>query len=262
MAFAATTTSVATGNWSAAGTWDNGVPDVNDQVLINGGFTVTGDANMTFADLHVTGGILAITAGMTMTVKDAAGTHATGEHIRIAAAAGSGWNSNGTAASPVIIQSATTGSPTNRIKILIEDITTAESRTMDFSYMDIRDAAVFFGNDTRYIWFNTGDVTNDGIMEDTVPIEREQKLEAHYILGRPYGRVYHDGGHAGTIRLSGLIPWASFDWQTIADMRDNGDKVAYQSRYVQMPSARIEALSFGRRAGPYVPFSITLIEDV
>lgn len=262
MAFAATTTSIGTGNWSAAGTWDNGVPDVNDQVLINGGFTVTHDVSGTCADLHVTAGILAFTAGTTLTIKDAAGTHATGEHIRIAAAAGSGWNSNGTAASPVIIQSSNTGAPTNRVKILIEDITTAESRTMDFSYMDIRDAAVFLGNDSRYIWFNTGDVTNDGIMEDTVPIERDQRIETHYILGRPYGRVFPDGGHAGTIRLTGLIPWASFDWQAMADMRDNQDKVAYQSRYTHLPSARIEALSFGKRNGPYVPFSLTLIEDV
>ena len=262
MAFSATTTSVGTGNWNTAGTWDNGVPDVNDQVLINGGFTVTLDGNGTCADLHISGGVLAFTAGYALTIKDAAGTHATGEHIRIEDSAASGWNSNGTAASPVIIQSATTGSPTNRIKFLIEDVTTAETRTMDWSFMEIRDAAIFLGNDTRYVWLNTGDVTNDGIATQPAPISRDQQLNVHYIEGRNYGRVYRDGGHAGTIEVSGLVPWASYDWQTMLDMRDNGDKVAFQGQYVTVPSARIESLRFGRRDGPYVPFSLTLIEDV
>lgn len=262
MAFSATTTSIGTGNWNTAGTWDNGVPDVNDQVLINGGFTVTLDAAGTCADIHINGGILALTAGYTLTIKDAAGTHATGEHIRIEDSAASGWNSNGTAAGPVVIQSATTGSPTNRIKFLIEDVTTAETRTLDFTYMDIRDAACFLGNDTRYVWFNTGDVTNDGIVGQPSPISRDQQLDVHYIQGRAYGRAYRDGGHAGTIDLSGMVPWNSFDWQTMADMRDNGDKVAFQGQYVVLPSARIESLRFGRRDGPYVPFTLTLIEDI
>lgn len=262
MAFSATTESAGTGNWSNAGTWSAGVPDIDDQVLINGGDTVTLDANGSCADIHINGGILAFTAGYTLTIKDAAGTHATGEHIRIASAATNGWNSNGTAASPVIVQSQNTGSPTNRIKFLLEDVTTAETRTLDFSYMDVRDAACFLGNDSRYVWFNTGDVTNDGVIQEPVPIVRDQRLETHYIAGRAYGRVYRDGGHAGTITLSGLVPWASYDWQTMMDMRDNGDKVAYQSRYVTLPSARIEALGFQRRSGPYLSFSMTLIEDL
>ena len=262
MAFSATTTSLGTGNWNTAGTWDNGVPDVDDQVLITGGFTVTLDANGTCADIHVNGGVLAFTGGYTLTIKNAAGTHATGEHIRIEDSAASGWNSNGSASAPVVIQSASTGAPTYRIKILIEDVTTAETRTMDWSYMDIRDAACFLGNDTRYIWFNTGNVTDDGIIEQPLPLVRDQQIEAHYIEGRAYGRVYRDGGNAGTTTLSGMVPWNSYDWQTMADMRDNGDKVAFQGQYVTMHSARIEALRFGRRAGPYVPFTLTLIEDI
>lgn len=263
MAFSATATSAGTGNWGTAGTWTPAeVPTVDDEVLIQGGHTVTIAANATCADLHINGGVLAFTAGYTLTIKDAAGTHATGEHIRIEDSAASGWNSNGTAASPVIIQSASTGSPTYRIKFLIEDYAYAEGRTMDFSYMDIRDSACFLGNDTRYIWLNSGDVTNDGICEMPTPVERDQKLEVHYIRGRAYGRVYHDGGHAGTSRVSGILPWASYDWQTLMDMRDNGDKVAFQSRYVTLPSARIEALSFGRKSGPYIPFTMTLIEDL
>jgi hypothetical protein len=262
LAFSATTTSAGTGNWSASGTWSAGVPDVNDQVLIQGGHTVTLDASGTCADLHVAGGVLAFTGGNTLTIKDAAGTHATGEHIRIADDSGTGWNSNGTAAAPVVIQSANTGQPSYRIKLLLEDVTTAETRTMDWSYMDIRDAACFLGNDTRYVWFNTGDITNDGVIDQPLPVIREQQMDGHYIEGRSYGRVYRDGGHAGTIGLSGLVPWASFDWQTLSDMRDNGDKVAFQGQYVTMYSGRIEALQFGRRAGPYVPFTLTLIEDL
>jgi len=260
MAFSATTTSIGTGNWSAAGTWDNGVPDVDDQVLINGAYTVTADANFTFADLYINGGVLAFTAGVTGTVKDAAGTHATGEHIRIDDATANGWNSNGTAASPVIIRSQNTGSPTYRIKILIEDLA-VDTRTWDWSFMELRDAACFLGNDTRYIWFNTGDVTNDGVVEQPSPIVRDQQIDVYYIEGRAYGRVHAEGGHAGTIDLSGIVPWNSYDWQTMMSMRDNRDKIAFQGQYVTVPSARIESLRFGKRAGPYVPFSLTLIED-
>ena len=262
MAFSATNTCTGTGNWNNAGIWSGGIPDIDDEVLITGGFTVTANVDFTFADLHVTGGVLAFTAGVTGTVKDAAGTHATGEHIRIASAANSGWNSNGAAGSPVVFESENTGAPSYQIKFLIEDVTTAETRTMDWSYMDIRDAACFIGNDTRYVWFNTGDITNDGILDDPLPVTRDQKIDAHYIEGRAYGRVYRDGGHAGTTQLNGMVPWASYDWQLLADMRDNGDKVAFQGRYVQMPSARIEALTYGRRNGPYLPFSLTLIEDI
>jgi hypothetical protein len=144
--------------------------------------------------------------------------------------------------------------------MLIEDLA-VDTRTWDWSFLEMRDAACFFGNDTRYVWFNTGDVTNDGVIEQPSPINRDQQLDVHYIEGRAYGRVYAEGGHAGTIDVSGLIPWDSYDWQTLMNMRDNRDKVAFQGQYVTIPSARIESLRFGKRAGPYVPFNMTLIED-
>jgi len=267
MAFSATTTSVATGNWGTAGTWDNGVPDVDDHVLITGGFTVTLAAAGTFADLYVDGGVLALGyggVGNTLTVKDAAGAHATGAHIRIGNASGSGWNSNSVSTSNKIV-SQNTGAPTYRIKVQIDTATgSTETRTMDFSFMDFADCACYLGDATYgdYVWFNTGNVTTNGFIEQPAPVSREQKLDVHYIAGRDKGRVYHDGGHAGTTTLNGLIPWESYDWQMLCDMRDARRRVAFQGQYVVLHSARIEALQFGRRAGPYVPFSMTLIEDL
>lgn len=260
MAFAATTTSAATGNWNTSGTWTAGVPDIDDQVLIQGGHTVTLDANGSCADIYVNGGILAFTGGYSLTVKDAAGTHATGEHIRIDDASTNGWNSNGTSSAPVVVKSQNTGSPTYRIKMLIEDLA-VDTRTWDWGFLEMRDAACFLGNDTRYLWFNTGDVTNDGVIEQPSPMIRDQQIDVYYIEGRSYGRVHAEGGHAGTIDISGLVPWDSYDWQTMINMRDGRDKVAFQGQYVTLPSARIEALRFGKRAGPYVPFTLTLIED-
>ncbi|MCC6463559.1 MAG: hypothetical protein IT260_24025 [Saprospiraceae bacterium] len=51
------TASIATGNWSAAGTWNNGVPADGDQITISAGHTVTLTANIVF-----------VGAGSTLTV--------------------------------------------------------------------------------------------------------------------------------------------------------------------------------------------------
>lgn len=261
MAFSATNTSAGTGNWSEAGTWTSGVPDIDDQVLIQGGHTVTLNANGSCADLHVAGGVLAFTAGYTLTIKDAAGTHATGEHIRIADDSGTGWNSNGTAASPAVIASAS-ASPTYRVKTLIEDIpdTSLDSRTMDFSYMEFRGSAFSIGNDASYVFFNTGDVSTDGVLTIPPPMSRPQRMNSAFIPGRDYGRVTRLGGDAGALRLNGIIPYASFKWQTLNDMCDDGTPVSLVSQYVHIPRAYIEDLTFGAARGPYVSFTITLTE--
>lgn len=267
MAFSATTTSAGTGNWADGGTWTAGVPDIDDQVLIQGGHTVTLAAAGSCADLYINGGVLALGSGgvgKTLTIKDAAGTHTGGAHIRIDNASGSGWDSN-SASTPNKIASQNTGSPTYRIKIQIDTASgSTDTRTMDFTIMDFSDCACYLGDTdySDYVWFNTGNVTANGIIEQPSPVERAQQLDVHYIAGRAKGRVYHDGGHAGTTVINGLIPWDSYDWQMLCDMRDERRRVAFQGQYVVLHSARIEALRFGRRVGPYVPFALTLIEDL
>lgn len=263
MVWAATKTTTGTStDWDTATAWTpSGEPGVDDYVQINHAITLIYSLTQTCAGLYIDNAILSFGTHSSLTLKDAAGTHASGAHILVSSDADSGINSIGTSTYPVTVQSAS-ASPSYRIKFQIADVTTAETRTLDFSYMRFDGAACFLGNDTRYIWFNTGDVTNDGVVTQPDPIHRAQKITAHYVEGRAYGRVYRDGGNAGTIDISGLVPWLSYDWQTMMDMRDNGDKVAFQGQFVVMPSARIESLRFGQRAGPYVPFTLTLIEDI
>lgn len=263
MAWAATKTTTGTStDWDTATAWTpSGEPGADDYVQINHAISLPVSVTQYCAGIYIDGAVMSIGAHATLSVKDAAGTHASGAHILVSSDADSGINGGGTAPYPITIRSAST-SPTYRLKIQIADITTADTRTWDFSFTKFDGAACFLGNDTRYVWFNTGDVTNDGVIQQPKPVHRAQQIESHYIEGRAYGRVYRDGGHAGTIDMSGLVPWNCFDWQTMADMRDNGDKVAFQGQYVVMPSARIESLRFGDRDGPYVPFALTLTEDL
>lgn len=60
----ATITSVGSGNWSAAGTWDAGVPADNDTVVIAAGHAVTFDVDQSgfangIAGLTITGHVAA-----------------------------------------------------------------------------------------------------------------------------------------------------------------------------------------------------------
>lgn len=84
LALAATTTSKATGNWSSSGTWTNGVPGINDDVVIASGHTVTLDVDSAkLATLTVnsggtlTGSILNILSPKTLWVGKAGGTDVT-----------------------------------------------------------------------------------------------------------------------------------------------------------------------------------------
>lgn len=51
-----TTSSVQTGTWDAAGTWDNGAPAANDTVIINYGHFITLNSNTTIARLIINSG--------------------------------------------------------------------------------------------------------------------------------------------------------------------------------------------------------------
>jgi hypothetical protein len=73
--------------------------------------------------------------------------------------------------------------------------------------------------------------------------------------------VYPDGGHAGVLELTGLMPWSGFIWTVFDNMRDARSVVPFLSQFVAMPKAIIESVRYGKRDGPYLPFSITLVEN-
>lgn len=264
MAWSATKTSVGVGGWNTGATWTPaGVPGQDDYVQINHNVTVDTDA--LFAGLYVDGGKLIWNSGWTGTVKDAAGTHATGEHIRISNSLASGFYRADTGnALPCTIKSVN-ASPTYRIKWLIEAVAggpDADTRVLDLTYMQLKGHTQFLGNGTNYLWFNTGDVTNDGVMEAPIPCTRDQKIDEDVIEGRAYGRVAVEAGSAGVLSLSCQVPWAGFQFQKLADMRDAHARVSYVGEFCSMPKALIESLRPGRQDGPYIPYNIVLVEDI
>lgn len=260
LVWAATKTSAALGNWNTAGTWTpSGVPTINDYVEIDHAVTIDTDA--VCAGLKLDANLIP-NPGKTLTIKDAAGTHATGEHIRITDATYGAWHSHATKASPFVVRSQNTGSPSYPIKILLMQVTGADDRGNIFDFCEFRDTAPFIGNQTDYIWLNTGDVTNDGILRPPEPVRRNLKIDEVYCEGRDQSRVYAEGGYAGTLDLAGLIPRTGYAWMTLAAMRDARARIGFIGQFVVMPNAIMEALSYSSRDGPYMPFSLTLIEDL
>ena len=264
MAWAATKTSAGAGNWNTAGTWaEAAVPNQNDYVEIQHDVTV--DVDAVFAGLFVNGGKLIWNSGWTGTVKDAAGTHATGEHIRISDDLTSGFYRTDTGNHLACTIQSVSATPTYRVKWLVEAVAggpDADTRTLDLTYMRLKGHTVFLGNQTNYLWFNTGDPTNDGVMDAPIPATRDQKIDEDTIEGRAYGRVSVEAGSAGTLSLSCQVPWTGFQFQKLADMRDAHTRVAYIGEYCSMPKALIESLRPGRQDGPFIPYNIVLVEDI
>ena len=260
MAWAATKTSVAAGDWGTAGTWTPAVvPTQNDYVQIN--HQVVGNVDpMLFAGLYVDGALLQVDPGCDFTVKDAAGTHAAGEHIRISDNAASGIYFYGSKSISNQVRSAS-ATPTYPVKMLIMNKANPDARAFNFDYCELRNFAPSLGNQTNYLFFNTGNVTTDGTLDPPLPIRRDQKIDDIYCEGRSYSRTYPEGGHAGVLELSGLVPWSGYAWQTLNDMRDARSRISYIGEFCTMPKAIIESLRFGRRDGPYIPFNLTLLEN-
>jgi len=258
MVWAATKTSVDAGLWWDVARWaPAGIPGANDYVEIKHNVAI--DHSFSIAGLYVNGGILTANAAHTVQIKDAAGTHSNGAHILIAGSVTSGFNSAAIPESPFTITSVN-ATPTYPIRMIIAGMT-ADTRTLNFDYCELKNFAPSIGNHTNYLFFNTGNVTNNGILDPPTPIRRDQKIDEIYCEGRSYSRIYPEGGHAGVIELSGLIPWSTYAWQTLIVMRDARIRVSYIGQFCTMPKAIVESLRFGSRDGPYIPFNLTLIED-
>ena len=257
MAWAATKTTTGAGNWNAA-IWNPvGVPGQDDYVTIEHAVSI--NCNALAAGLYVDNAVLTLNPSYDLTIKDAAGTHTCGEHIRISSDAGSGIRASGaTATTPFVIKSQNVA-PTYPIKIMIQSVD-PDARDLNFDYVELRNLSPSLGHTSSYLFFNTGNVTTDGILDPPTPIRRDQKIDEIYCEGRDYGRIYPEGGHAGVMELSGLIPWTGYLWTKLNDLRDQRSRIAFTSQFVTMPKALIESLRFGQRDGPYLPFSITLVE--
>jgi hypothetical protein len=260
MAFTATKTTTGAGNWSASGTWTPaGEPGVNDEVYVIHAVTV--DKDITFADLYVHGAALIWNSGWSATIKDAAGTHTGGIHIAVEATASTGFYRVDTGNHLPCVLHSQNAVPTYPIRMEATAPAGVDARVFDMEWFELRNFAPSIGHTGSILFFNTGDVTNDGILDTPVPLRRDQKIDEIYCEGRKYSRVYPEGGHAGVIELSGMVPWIGWQWQKLIDMRDTRTRISYFGQFCSLPKAFIESLRFGNRDGPYIPFSLTLVED-
>ena len=259
MAWAATKTTTGAGNWNAAIWAPAGTPGQDDYVAIEHAVSI--NCNALAAGLYIDNAVLTLNPSCDLTVKDAAGTHACGEHIRVSDDAGSGISSATCTATTSFIIKSQNVAPTYPVKMMIMAKADPDNRTFVLDYVELRNLAPSLGHTSNYLFFNTGNVTTDGILDPPIPIRRDQKIDEIYCEGRSYSRIYPEGGHAGVIELSGLIPWTGYLWTKLNDMRDARTRISFISQFVTTPKAIIESLRFGRRDGPYLPFNLTLVED-
>ena len=247
----ATITSVGDGNWSAAGTWDVRVPlNDDDAVVVH---DVTFDAaDQVKTVLVKTDGKLILNANLTFT--DSSGCGLTIEDD-------GNFSSNGTAAVPRKILSKGGDTPTYKWAISVEDVVGTDSRTLDFDYVEFEGFKPYLGNDDNSVLFNTGTAT-DPIISSVTPPASLPRLVEHPIDGRDAGRVYRRGRDARVITISGSCRLDSWVPQQIDDMEKTGKRISLFTRHDHFPKCKLERPSFGRPVGTYLPFSITVREDI
>ena len=248
--------SAATGDWGVGGTWVGGVkPGVNDIGVVNTGHVVTNSAGIECLAIYIYGGSLLDYSGVILTDAPYTG-------IVIDSTLTSAFTTNASPSVPRNITSSN-ANPTYPWAFRIQNVAvgTLDTRNIGLDYLELRHGCSWIGNTATSLYFNMGDVTNYGILNPPTPIRRTQKIDEIYCEGRSYSRIYPEGGHAGVLELSGLIPWASMQWQQMIDLADLRGRVGYTGQYCSMPKAYIESLRFGSRDGPYIPFNMTLIED-
>lgn len=265
MTWSDTTYSIATGDWKTTSTWTGGaVPSIDDYVELHHPVTIDYTATALCAGLFATkvaytpGGKLVMGPDAWLTVKDTAGTHPDGEHVKFDM--DGQFESTATYAYPAHIKSQTT-TPAYRIKMSFAQVADYDARLLKFDYVELRDSVVYLGDGATNLYFNTGTPT-DGILGMPSPVKRDQVFSNRPIYARNYGRVRRKGGHAGTLTLQGVVPWAGFKWKALETIRDSGYRVGLATQFVTVPRARIEDLSPGRRDGIWLPFTLTLVEDL
>ena len=245
--------STQNGNYSTGATWVGGVAPVT-----------TDDATV-LHDVTVTGGTA---AAKTITVKTN-GELIQEDTIEFDDTAGAGltieddgnYSNNGSASSPVTIQSAGGDTPTNRWDINVEDVVGTDSRTLGFTYVEFVGGLFYLGNDNNSIDFNGG-ADDDPIITMVSPPAPLPRIVEHDIDGRDAGRVYPRGRSARVITLSGTTRHDSWVPQQLDDMEKAGLRISFFSRHYHFPRCRIEQVSFPQSIGTYLVFTITVREDV
>lgn len=245
-----TITAVATGVWSSSLVWDlSRKPQAGDTVVIDTTRSVTLDETGYCLYLDIKGTFI---QNSNLVLDDTAGAGILLEDS-------GNWSNNGTSSAPRQISSAS-AIPTNPWSLTIEDIDGADTRTIDLAYIEFIGNLWSIGNDGDNITFNGTAYTSPKI-SNIEPISRPQRIDEHEILGRSSGRVYHVGGNAGVLTVSGSASWDSWLDQRLEAMKNAGLRVSVITRYCHLARGIIERTYYGRSNGLFYQFSVSVRED-
>ena len=243
-----TKTATGTGNFGASGTWSpSGAPGTGDVATIPSGATVTATTGDNAQDVIIqTGGKLRISAGGTFKVSNSITSQVGGSLISLGTNAALAVITNTTAGWYPFICLTSPGSDTN----------------MD--YLQVYNNMPCLGSDTNnMIIFNNPAYRYSSWLNNATPLSRAPIILNHDLDGRAYGRTYRRGSKAGTVTVSGIMYYNSFDWNILKVIQANNNSVSLTTNYVHLPNCSIDGEpKYSTQAGKgWFPFSVTLIED-
>lgn len=253
-----TVTSIADGNWSAAGTWDTGSKPIsgNDVVIKH---TVTGNEVCyaksikvsTSGDFKMQNNVVLDDSGLGdnyMWIED----DATGCRIDTA--------------SHIIIKSAST-SPTYPITVHAESVSGEDTRNLDFEGVEIQGSDyTLYASTYMMRWAADVPNTTAGRITSITPITRDIILRNFPCAGRGYSRIRQNGLYAGIMTVSGFLridqyATSNYGILYLNTLINTKARCSFFSRYNHLPRCRVERLTFGSPRGFRVPFTMTLVED-
>lgn len=246
--------SAGSGDWHTAATWTGGaVPGTGDKATIVAGHTVTISTDVAAIHKIAVDGTLAINANITFD------DGLVEPYIQVRN--GGVVTSNATDNAPHYLRSAGGVNPTNKWYFSITSDAGAPAREINLEYIIMSGNWWFLGISAivgGYIHFN---LSTSKMMQPS-PIVRDQAFNEHLIDGRAMSRIYPRGGAAGRTTVKGYFSITDLRWKLLEDLKTKGRRLGLTTSNVHMPQARIESLSWGAPKGAYIPFSMTLVEDV
>jgi len=251
------TDSAKTGDWHTGDTWVGGVaPGNNDGGRINVGHVVTVAAGHPVQALgwNLNGGGIVFNDDFTYT--DAPGAAGSINPVSTCSV-----TNNGTPSSPRTMKSSS-NNPTYPWCIIVGELTTFDPRTLNFECIHMKGSQWVIGNATNYVLFNVAGGSGSWALV-VPPMSRDPINIEHPIDQRPYSRIYSRGAHAGTVPITGYMPWASWQWVTLAALQASGARFSVFTERVHIPKARFDGkIRFMPKAGdPKVDFSVSIVED-
>lgn len=254
----ATINSAGSGNWHTGATWVGGVaPGTGDTANIMNGHTVTVAAPILGITKIIVYGNMVMNDDITMDSSDGCYIWVTDNGT---------WTSNATPGTPRIINQGAGGAATAQWYFVVKNSANAVWRNIDLSNIVMSRNRWWIGRTSTTgedLSFNV--LSEDGIklMLRPSPITRDISYIEHNIDGRGTGRLYPRSKSAGRCTVRGFIRVGNAQYIGILEnLKSLNQRVSLTTDIIHMGQARVESLRWGEPRGSYLPFYITLVEDI